>query len=501
MAGQTSVTVGDIAERLRTAGLAADVVGDRGVVVAGITHDSRAVTSGQAFACLRGDSFDGHEFARATVEAGAVALLVDRVVSDVGSTPQIVVADTRSAVGPASAAAWGEPARRLVMVGITGTNGKTTTAHIVAALLEAAGYPTGVIGTLHGPRTTPEAPDLHATLARFVDDGHTAAVMEVSSHALALHRIDGTRFDVVAFTNFGHDHLDLHGSPEAYFRAKSALFTSAFAPACVIDVDDTHGRLLADTLEDRTGDDAIRVTELSRRDVTGLDVGVSQHSYRWRDRDVVVPLGGDFNASNSHMALAIVAELDSQPDIDVDLDRALRGLEALTPVPGRFELVDTAETRARGITVVVDYAHTPDGLERLLEAGRALLDVRDGTEQGQLIAVFGCAGYRDREKRPAMGDVASRLADVAVATSDNPRGEDPDAIIDDVLAGVDDAYRSRVVRLPDRRAAIHHALAIATQGDLVVIAGKGHESTQDLGSETIAFDDRLVARHELQELQ
>jgi UDP-N-acetylmuramoyl-L-alanyl-D-glutamate--2,6-diaminopimelate ligase len=482
-----SVSAAEVADRLRAVGIQVDVVGDPSLAVHGLTHDSRAVESGQMFACLRGRSFDGHDYATQTVENGATALLVDHEVTGVGDAVQLVVEDTRLAVGPASAIAWGDPSQHVALIGITGTNGKTTTAQIVAALLEAADLPTGIIGTLHGPRTTPEAPDLHAKLAEFVEQGKRAVVMEVSSHALALHRIDGTVFDLVAFTNFGHDHLDLHGSPEAYFRAKSALFTSTFAPLAVINIDDTMGRLLADTISDRSGDEAMRVRTIGRADVTGATVAATEHTYEWSGRTVSVPLGGEFNVANSLMALSIIDALD------LDLDAAITGFEALAAVPGRFEVIDTEQTRSRGITVVVDYAHTPDGLERLLLAARALTDAR-------VVAVFGCAGRRDLQKRPIMGELAARLADVAIATSDNPRGENPDAIIDDVIKGVAEQYRSRVISLADRRTAIRRALELAEPDDVVVIAGKGHEATQDLGAETIDFDDRRVAREELEDL-
>ena len=462
----------------------ADIVGDASRVVEGIAHDSRVVEAGQVFACLRGESFDGHEHGVAAVAAGAVALLVDHRLDDVGDVAQIIVTDTRRAVGPASAAAWDDPASELLMIGITGTNGKTTTAQIVAAALEGAGVATGVIGTLHGPRTTPEAPDLHAMLARFVAEGRRAVVMEVSSHALELHRVDGTRFDVVGFTNFGHDHLDLHGSPEAYFRAKSLLFTPVFAPAAVINVDGTHGRLLADGID---GD--VEVRRVGAPDLADVEVGASSHGYAWRDHRVEVPLGGDFNVSNSQMALELVARLADDRD-DIDIGAAVAGLGSLAPVPGRFELVESAETVARDISIVVDYAHTPDGLERVLESARRITD-------GRVIAVFGCAGRRDREKRPAMGEIAGRLADLAVATSDNPRGEDPGEIIDDVIAGVGAQYVSRVSAQPDRRLAIREALRLAESGDTVVIAGKGHETYQDLGDTIIDFDDRAVARDEV----
>jgi UDP-N-acetylmuramoyl-L-alanyl-D-glutamate--2,6-diaminopimelate ligase len=477
-----ATTIEAIASRVGVA--ASDIVGDASLAVAGIAHDSRAVRPGQIFACLRGSSFDGHDHAAEAVAAGARALLVDHRLDGVGSVAQIIVKDTRIAVGPAAAAAWGDPADRLLMVGITGTNGKTTTAQIVAAALEGAGVQTGIIGTLHGPRTTPEAPDLHAELAGFVAGGCKAVVMEVSSHALQLHRVDGTRFDVVGFTNFGHDHLDLHGSPEAYFRAKSALFTPSFSSRAVINVDDTHGRLLADGVD---GD--IDVRQISVEDLTDITAASSSHSYTWNERRIDVPLGGDFNVANSQMAIELVACL-AEADDTIDVDAAITSLTTLAPVPGRFELVETEETTSLNISVVVDYAHTPDGLERVLESARKITD-------GRVIAVFGCAGRRDREKRPAMGEIAGRLADLAVATSDNPRGEDPGAIIDDVIAGVAANYRSRVSAQPDRRRAIRSALQTAESGDTVVIAGKGHETYQDLGHTIIDFDDRSVARQEL----
>ncbi len=482
-----ATTVATVAARVGVASSA--IVGDIDPNVTGIAHDSRAVRPGNVFACLRGASFDGHDHAADAVEAGAVALLVDHRLDNVGDVAQIVVSDTRRSVGPASAAAWNDPADELLMVGITGTNGKTTTAQIVAAALEGAGVSTGIIGTLHGPRTTPEAPELHEMLAGFVAEGCRAVVMEVSSHALELHRVDGTRFDVVGFTNFGHDHLDLHGSPEAYFRAKSLLFAPAFASHAVVNVDDTHGRLLADGV----------AADLVVRSVRGEDlrdtvVGPSSHSYTWNERSVEVPLGGDFNVANSQMALELISCLaDLDISVDIDIDDAIRGLASLAPVPGRFELIQTDETRARNFAVVVDYAHTPDGLERVLESARAITS-------GRVIVVFGCAGRRDKEKRPVMGELAGRLADYAVATSDNPRGEDPSAIIDDVIAGVAANYRSRVSVEPDRRLAIRQALLTASSGDTVVIAGKGHENYQDLGSVTVDFDDRDVTREELARL-
>lgn len=480
-----SSTAAALTQRANDHGIACSLTGPADAVADGCTHDSRAVGPGQLFVCLRGDAFDGHDFAGDAVRRGATALLVDHVLDEIDDTvAQLVVDDTRVAAGPIASLAWGDPSHELTIIGVTGTNGKTTTAQMAAALLRSAGFATGVIGTLHGARTTPEAPDLHRMLAEFRSDGCAAVVMEVSSHALALHRSDGTAFDVVGFSNLGHDHLDLHGTHEEYFRAKSALFTSANAPVGVFNIDDPHGRLLADTVAARDGNEAMRVVEVSTADVTDLEVGITQHRYTWQGHHVLVGVGGDFNVANSLLALALVGETG------VDLSAALPGLATLDSVPGRFEIVDDPVASARGITVVVDYAHTPDGLETLLSTSRPLTS-------GQLICVFGCAGRRDREKRPVMGEIAARMSDAAIATSDNPRGEDPHEILDDVISGVAEQYRSRVTSEPDRRLAIREALSRAVQGDLVVVAGKGHERTQDLGHSTIEFDDRSVVREEL----
>ena len=498
-AARGGATLDDARARLAEHGLAASILGDASTPVRGATHDSRDVRPGQLFCCLRGAAFDGHRFAASAVADGAAALLVDHDVRhDPGAASgdgaievaQLVVDDTRRAVGPVASLAWGDPSRSLVTVGITGTNGKTTTAQLVARLLDAAGLDAGIVGTLHGARTTPEAPDLAAVLDGFVVEGRSAAVMEVSSHALELHRVDGTRFDVVAFTNLGHDHLDLHGSPEAYFRAKAALFDASFAPVAVISVDDPHGRLLADTVADRAGRESVRVVEVGAVDVADVRVVADRHAYTWRGRRVEVPLGGDFNVANSLLALSIVAELRDADGEPLDLDRAIAGLGELAPVPGRVEVVRSDAADERGITVVVDYAHTPDGLEHLLGAARRIA-------AGRVVAVFGCAGRRDREKRPAMGAIAGRLADLAVATSDNPRGEDPASILDEVVAGVAPGDAASVVVEPDRRLSIRRAIELARPGDVVVVAGKGHERTQDLGDRVVDFDDREVAREEL----
>jgi UDP-N-acetylmuramoyl-L-alanyl-D-glutamate--2,6-diaminopimelate ligase len=466
---------------------------EHGITVRSVTHDSRQVTPGSLYACLRGEHFDGHEFAADAVRAGATAVLTDHPLDRLDSAhngatvAQIVVDDTRLRLGPIAAEVAGHPSRALATVGVTGTNGKTTTAALMASIFDGAGSPCGVIGTLHGTRTTPEAPELQSMLHGFVEAGKTAAVLEVSSHALAMHRVDGTQFDAVVFTNLGHDHLDLHGSQEEYFRAKARLFSSEFSNLGVVNVDDPHGRLIADTAPSDLAGGEFRIVTYSAADVTEVEVTAAAHRYVWRSRRVEVPMGGDFNVWNSLAALTTAVELDIDPDVAID------AVSTLSTVPGRFEVVESDASRQRGITVVVDYAHTPDGLERLLEAARGVAGWT-----GSLIVVFGCGGHRDRAKRPAMGAVAGRHADRVVITSDNPRDEPPDAIIEEILSGVDRGTRADVVTLADRREAIGEAIGSASAGDVVVIAGKGHESTQEFADHTVEFDDRDVAREFLE---
>ena len=467
----------------RERGSVTDVVGtvDR-VELSGVSHDSRHVERDTLFACIRGAAVDGHDHAAQAIADGAVALLVDHPLAGVGHVPQIVVDDTRRRLGPIAAAVYGHPSRHLATVGITGTNGKTTTAQLLAAIFEEHGWRTGIVGTLHGERTTPEAPELQALLASFKASGCGAAVMEVSSHALALHRVDGTVFDAVVFTNLGRDHFDLHGSTEEYFRAKARLFDPSFAPLAVVNVDDTYGRLLADTLD---GNDELRVVRISIDDLDAVVVNGTSHSYRWGSVDVTVPIGGHFNVANSHAALVTAVELGIDPQV------AVAGLAGVTPIPGRFEAVQAATER--GLTVVVDYAHTPDGLAEVLRSARTIAD------PGSVVAlVFGAGGDRDREKRPEMGAVAGRLADRVIVTSDNPRHESPEAIIGDILGGMNDSDVDILVE-PDRRAAIAAALAPLTPGDVLVVAGKGHERTQDLGDHIVDFDDRAVITELLEE--
>jgi UDP-N-acetylmuramoyl-L-alanyl-D-glutamate--2,6-diaminopimelate ligase len=473
------------------AGLAAlRAIRAQGTVVDSVVHDSRQVIPGSLYACLRGEHFDGHRFAPDAVRGGATALLTDHRLDGL-DVAQIVVDDTRLRLGPIAAEVAGHPSRALATVGVTGTNGKTTTAALMASIFDGAGRPCGVVGTLHGARTTPEAPELQATLRGFVDAGRTAAVLEVSSHALAMHRVDGTEFDAVVFTNLGHDHLDLHGSQEEYFRAKARLFSPQFSNLGVVNVDDPHGRLIADTAASPVGHTVagseFRVVTYSLAEVSEIEVTAAAHRYVWRNRRVEVPMGGDFNVANSLAALTTAVELGIDPDV------AIAAISTLSAVPGRFELVDTDADGPERVTVVVDYAHTPDGLALVLEAARRVVG-----PSGSLTVVFGCGGDRDTAKRPAMGAVASRHADRVVITSDNPRTESPERIIDEIVAGLDRDARADVVTLVDRRAAITEAITTAGAGDVVVIAGKGHETTQEFADQTIEFDDRAVAREILE---
>ena len=452
-----------------------DVVGDDTVVVEAIDFDSRRVRAGSLFCCVRGARYDGHAFAEGARSAGAAALLVDhRLDSDL---PQVIVPDTRGAMGWLAASFFRHPSRSLTLVGVTGTNGKTTSTSLIADILTAAGRPTGSIGTLTGAHTTPESPDLQARLAEFVDGGVTAVVMEVSSHALELQRVDGCHFDIAVFTNLGRDHLDLHGTQERYFAAKAKLFQPQLADRAVVNIDDPHGRLLMDV-------GAIPTEGYGLADVGEVEVSATSHSYTWRGRRIDVPIGGDFNVMNSLAAATACARLG------IDLATIAAGLHDASVVPGRFEAVVAGQPFA----VIVDYAHTPDGLEKAINAAR------QAAGSAAVHVVFGCGGDRDREKRPLMGATAARLADHVVITSDNPRSEDPLAIINATIEGVSPDYRGRVVKEPDRRRAIDIALRQARAGDVVLIAGKGHEQTQTIGDEVIAFDDRAVARELLRGL-
>ena len=451
---------------------------DRDPDVNAVVHDTRAVADGALFCCVRGSHTDGHDLAPAAVAAGATALLVDHELPlDV---PQLVVDDVRAALGPVADAFWDHPSRHLDVLGVTGTSGKTTVTHLLAAVFAAAGRPCGIIGTLSGARTTPEAPELQALLAEHRRGGDAAVAMEVSSHGLDQGRVASTRFAAALFTNLSQDHLDYHGTMEAYFRAKARLFRLEYTTDAVVCVDEPWGRRLADEI---SAAGQVRLHRYSLADVADVRLTPGGATFRWRGQDVTLALAGRFNVRNAVGAATMAAVVGLAP-ADV-----ARGLSQAAPVPGRFEAVDAGQP----FTVLVDYAHKPDALDQALRAARELV-----AGSGRLTVVFGCGGDRDRAKRPVMGEVASRLADHTIVTSDNPRSEDPAAIIGEIVAGVPaDADADRLDVLPDRRAAIERAVTAARPGDVVVVAGKGHETTQVVAGQSFPFDDRVVAREAL----
>jgi UDP-N-acetylmuramoyl-L-alanyl-D-glutamate--2,6-diaminopimelate ligase len=462
--------------------------GDPAVSVLDVVHDSRAVTPGALFCCVPGAAVDGHDLARAALDAGAAALLVERWV-EVGA-PQARVPSVRAAVGPVAARAFREPAAAMTMLGVTGTNGKTTVTYLLEAIARRAGRRGGVIGTTGAriggdpvpiERTTPEAPDLQRLLARMRDAGCSIVAMEVSSHALEQRRVGGIVFDAVAFTNLSQDHLDYHASMERYFAAKAGLFSAERARHGAVNLDDPWARRLLASPEipvstfGTTPGAELRATEIAAS-VTGL-------SFRADGLVVRSSLRGAFNVSNCLAAIALARS------VGVSEEAILAGLGDVREVPGRVEPIDEGQE----FLVVVDYAHTPDSILGVLQATRPLA-------RGRLIVVFGCGGDRDREKRPLMGKVATERADLTVVTTDNPRSEDPLAIIAEIRAGADEGG-GRYVAEPDRREAIGLAVREAGPGDVVVIAGKGHETVQEFADGPVAFDDRAVVREELRRLR
>ena len=455
--------------------------GDLTVDVRDLTLDSREVGPGMLFCCVPGRERDGHDFVDDAVAAGAVAVLTERPLPV--EVPQVVVDDARAATGIVAATLHGHPSRDLVVVGVTGTNGKTTTTYFVANILHEAGERTEVLGTLSGVRTTPEAPELQRRLAAWRDEGVRAVAMEVSSHALALHRVDGTRFRVGVFTNLGREHLDFHGTMEAYFQAKARLFAPEFLDRAVVNLDSPYGRLLADA-------PLVPTDGFSLRDAEARHVGPEGSEFVWRGHEVRLGIGGEFNVANALAAAAAASALGVPDDV------IAAGLCRPVRIPGRFEAVDAGQP----FSVVVDFAHTPDGLESLLTAATSLVDTGIDAGRGRVTVVFGCGGERDTEKRPLMGAVAALGADRVVVTSDNSRGEQTDGIIAAIVEGYERAHprRAQVLMVePDRRTAIAAALAGAEAGDIVLLAGKGHEATQDLGGVVTAFDDVGVAIEEL----
>jgi UDP-N-acetylmuramoyl-L-alanyl-D-glutamate--2,6-diaminopimelate ligase len=463
------------------------------VAVGDLAFDSREVRPGTLFFCVPGATVDGHAHAADAVERGAVALVVEREL-DV-AVPQLVVVDVRRSMGPAADLFFGRPTRELTVAGVTGTNGKTTTSFLLFAALAAAGRRPGLLGTIEsrigGERrgvkfTTPEAIFLQRTFREMLDAGDRSCAMEASSHASALGRLDGTRFGALVFTNLSQDHLDLHGSMDAYYEAKRRLFVEpgpdGALPPAAVNVADPHGARLAAELDALGG--RLVTFGLDRGDIhaTGLELGPDGASFTAGGLALRTRLRGRFNVENVLGAVA-AGRLLGLPD-----DAIVRGVEHVTGVPGRLEPVEEGQPFA----VLVDYAHTPTALEHVLVAAREIC-------AGRLICVFGCGGDRDRGKRGQMGTVARTYADRAILTSDNPRSEDPLAIIDDVVAGSGGEGPGLDIE-PDRRLAIRHAVGLAGEGDIVVIAGKGHEPGQTFADRTVPFSDVDEARDALRRL-
>jgi UDP-N-acetylmuramoyl-L-alanyl-D-glutamate--2,6-diaminopimelate ligase len=453
--------------------------------VTDVVHDSRSVSPGALFCCVTGARHDGHDHAAEAIERGAVAILVERSL-DIAA-PQIRVPDTRAAMALAAAACFGNPSESITVVGITGTNGKTTTTWLLRSILEHAGRSTEVLGTLSGARTTPESPDIQRQLAEWRDGGINVVAMEVSSHALSLHRVDCTKFALAVFTNLSRDHLDFHDSMESYFGAKARLFEPDLSERAIVNLDSPYGRLLADTV-------SIPVDGFTLDEVGDIRLEASGSTFLWRGHRVSLAIGGEFNVSNALAAAHIASSLGIADEV------IAAGLSVPIVVPGRFELIDGGQPFA----VVVDFAHTPDGIAQLLGSADALVSTDPSGTRGRVIVVFGCGGDRDRTKRSAMGESAANLADVVIVTADNSRSESTDAIIESIMNGAERSSVRRATEVmvePDRRAAIARAVSLAGHGDVVIIAGKGHETTQTIGDVTEPFDDRIVAAEELARIE
>lgn len=480
------------------------IFGETNPDIQGITTDSRQVMPGALFAAIPGFTVDGHTFAKQAVERGAAALLVQHPIDGIpADIPQVIVADTRYVSALFADALMGHPSRRLRMIGVTGTNGKTTVTYLIRHMLEHAGHVTGLIGTLGAkyrnqeipvPNTTPEAVSVQRILRTFVESDCSHAVMEVSSHALVEGRAAGVEFGIAVYTNLSQDHLDFHETMDAYAAAKSLLFSrlgnrfvdSAGRPLyAVINADDVYARVMMDATTAPVltyGIDADADVRASNVSITaaGLTMRVTSPV---GDVDVTSSCIGRFNVYNL-LATIAVGLIE-----DIPLSDIVSSIATYPGVPGRCERVDAGQP----FGVFVDYAHTPDGLDNVLRTVRELTT-------GKLIVVVGCGGDRDKTKRPVMAATALKWADVCYFTSDNPRSEDPEAILDDMMAGVSEGERDRIHRLADRRTAIRNAVSLAEPGDIVVIAGKGHEDYQIIGRQSIHFDDREEARLAIQRL-
>ena len=470
-----------------------EIIGNvEGVDIAALCNDSRRVTPGSLFFCTPGVRMDAHDFAPQAVEKGASALVVERVL-DV-PVPQVVVEDVRIATSYIAAAFYGHPADEMIMIGITGTKGKTTTSFLVKSIMDEAGYKTGLIGTvcsmigeetIPSSLTTPDPVETQALLRRMADAGVQCVVMEVSAHATAMHRLAGVRFKVGAFSNFSQDHLDFFKDMDEYFAAKMKLFEPGVCDEIVYNVDDERVSAAIHAL----GRQALRIGIREPSDVYANDIEIGERGcsflMTWHKRfrtTISLHLAGIFNVYNALMAAGICICAGAGPE------SIRQGLESVYAVPGRIELLDTGTP----YRVILDYAHSPDSLENVLKAVRQ-------TAKGRMIALFGCGGDRDRAKRPMMGEIAGKLADYCVLTSDNPRNEDPMAILDAIEEGIKPTGCDYTV-IENRREAIRFALTHAQPGDVVVLAGKGHETYQEIKGVRHPFDEKVVVRELLEDI-
>jgi UDP-N-acetylmuramoyl-L-alanyl-D-glutamate--2,6-diaminopimelate ligase len=467
--------------------------------IKGITSNSQEVKPGSIFFCIKGTRLDGHEFAQDALEKGAVAIVAERKVETTTGAPLILVKNSRMAYALASAAFFGFPSRFLKLVGVTGTNGKTTTTFMLESIFKKAGYRTGLIGTVTNRindkdlpvrHTTPDPFELQDLFKAMQNAGVEVAVMEVSSHAIDQRRIAGTYFDVLAFTNLSQDHLDYHGSLEEYARVKGSLFLENPQLPWVVNADDFFGERLIK--QGKKIGAEILTYGLSKKAMVraeNIELNVDSIKFDLRFNNdflgrVSLPIAGKFNVYNAMAAFCVTTLLG------IDFDSYLNGLASFKGVPGRFEVIKAPES----FIIVVDYAHTPDGLEKVLDSSIELLK-----DKGRIITVFGCGGDRDKDKRPKMGRIAAEKSNFVIVTSDNPRSEDPQKIIEDILAGIPEEFMPKVKVEVDRKKAIYMAVELARSGDIVLIAGKGHETYQIFKDKVVPFDDREVAREALSE--
>ena len=430
-----------------------------------VVHDSREVMEGDIFCCLRGESTDGHRYIQEAVNSGAAAVLAEEVSGF--NIPTFLVRNVRAALPLVASRIVDNPSREISVVGVTGTNGKTSVVSMLAQILNTAGISTETIGTLTGGLTTPESPELQRELRKHCGDGVEVVAMEVSSHSLVQKRVDGTYFSTVAFTNLSHDHLDFHEEMENYFRAKSLLFASKFSEKAVITTDSEYGRSYSEIAISN----GMEVEAFSIRN-RNIVFQQKSSSFDWRGERITIPLGGPFASTNALLSAEIAIQLG------LEVNEILPGLNSLSGVDGRFEVLPVTEE----ISGIIDYAHTPSALSELLEGCRKIV-------AGRIILVFGCGGDRDSEKRPLMGEVASKGADVNILTSDNPRDEDAEKIISEIVSGM--AIKPHVIEV-DREKAIKAAVNESESGDLIVIAGRGHEEFQEIQGNMLPFSDRAV---------